>query len=224
MALQQESTNLLGQKIGRKGRETRKRIMNVLLEMLADSSYKDITVSELANECGISSSTFYVYFEDIEDVLFACVQETTPDLRVVIDVLDQDWNLTSLEEKVAELVDTYSSLWERHRIELRIRNLEAYQGNLRFMNYLVESTRAIQIALGEKISRVNPEIQSPQSVATVIFAAMDIIAASHEMGLGGATRQTRKKLNAGIVTLVSRALKSRQSETDATPDLVIENP
>ena len=60
--------NLHGQKMGRKGTETRQRIMDVTLEMLKQLSYKDLSVSEVAAEAGVSSSTFYVYFEDIEEV------------------------------------------------------------------------------------------------------------------------------------------------------------
>jgi len=202
-----QETNLLGQKMGRKGRETRKKIMNVALRMLENSSYKDLTVTEVAYEADVSSSTFYVYFEDIEDVLYTCILDAALDFGAIVDLLNEDWDVNNVERKVAEFVEAYNKMWERHRIELRIRNIEANQGNLRFMNLVMETTADIQVALARKVSQVSPRIRNPQGVATVIFAAMDIIAASHQIGLGSATRLSRKHLNSGIVELLSNALK-----------------
>lgn len=203
-----ELRNQHGQKMGRKGRETRQKIMDVTLEMLKHRSYKDLTVSEVASEAGVSSSTFYVYFEDIEDVLFACVQAAALDLGDLREILSRDWNDSNLEEQVAAFVETYNALWEKYRVELRVRNLEADQGNLRFLNIRVETTRDILQSLGKKIAQSNPTLKHPQQIAVVIHAAMGTIAAQHDIGITGATRQTRKQLSAGIVEMICTVLRA----------------
>ena len=71
--------NQYGQKMGAKGQLTRQRIMSIALKMLDNSSYKDLTVSDLAAKAKVSNATFYVYFKDIEDVLFACVEAASLD-------------------------------------------------------------------------------------------------------------------------------------------------
>lgn len=204
-----EIRNLHGQKMGRKGRETRQRIMDVTLDMLKSRSYKDLTVSDVAFEADVSSSTFYVYFEDIEDVLFACVQAAALNLDPLYEVLADEWNDENLERKVRKFVEIYGELWEKYRIELRVRNLEADQGNLRFLNLRIETTRGILHALGKKIAQINPTLHNPQQIAIAIHAAMGALAAQHDIGIAGATKQTRKQLSAGIVELLCRALLNK---------------
>ncbi|MFV8817975.1 TetR/AcrR family transcriptional regulator [Haliea sp. E17] len=207
--MEKEIRNLHGQKMGRKGRETRQRIMDVTLEMLKSRSYKDLTVSDVAFEADVSSSTFYVYFEDIEDVLFACVQAAALNLDPLYEVFNVPWTPENLEANIRKFVDIYGELWEKYRIELRVRNLEADQGNLRFLNMRIETTRGLLQALGKKIAQINPSLENPQQIAIAIHAAMGALAAQHDIGVAGATKQTRKQLSAGIVELLYRALISK---------------
>lgn len=206
--MDKKAQNLHGQKMGRKGRETRQKIMDMTLDMLSHRSYKDLTVSELAAETGVSSSTFYVYFEDIEDVLFACVEAAALDLDDLHEVLEETWDHANLEAQVRKFVEVYNELWEKHRVELRIRNLEADQGNLRFLNIRIDTTKGILQKLTQKISQLNPTLKYPQQIAIVVHAAMGSIASQHEIGITGAIRQTRKQLSNGVIELICAVLKS----------------
>ncbi len=199
--------NQHGQKMGRKGRETRQKIMNVALEMLEHRSYKDLTVAEVAQQAGVSSSTFYVYFEDIEDVLFACVQSAAQDLDELYDTLTCEWKPETLEQHVKDFIEVYNKLWDKYRVELRVRNLEADQGNLRFLNVRVETTRYMLQLLAKKIAQFNPKLKYPTQIAVVIHSAMGSLASQHEIGITSATRQTRKQLSAGIVEMICTLLK-----------------
>ena len=199
--------NLLGQKMGRKGRETRQKIMDASLELLKTTSYKDLSVSEIASEAGLSNATFYVYFKDVEEVLYACVQAAALDLGGLHDILDAEWNSKNVKEQVSEFVALYNELWEKYRIELRVRNLEADQGNLRFLNLRVETTRELLQKLGKKVAQLNPDLENPYQIAVAIHAAMGALAAQHDTGINSATRQTRKKLNAGVTEMICTILK-----------------
>ena len=194
--------NLLGQKMGRKGRETRQRIMDAALELLKTSSYKDLSVSEMASEAELSNATFYVYFNDVEEVLFACVQAAALDLGELHAILDTPWRPSNVREQVRKFVDVYNVLWEKYRIELRVRNLEADQGNPRFLNLRIETTRTLPRKLANKIAQMNPNLKHPQQIAVAIHAAMGAIAAQHDLGITSATGQTRKKLNAGVAEMI----------------------
>lgn len=199
--------NLLGQKMGRKGRETRQKIMDAALELLKTSSYKDLSVSEIASEADLSNATFYVYFKDVEEVLYACVQAAALDLGELHEILDADWEPGRVQDYVKRFVEVYNELWEKYRIELRVRNLEADQGNLRFLNLRIETTKDILQKLGKKISYMNPDLQNPHQIAMAIHAAMGAIAAQHDIGINSTTRQTRKKLNAGVTEMICAILK-----------------
>lgn len=199
-----ESRNLHGQKMGRKGRETRQRIMEVTLEMLKHRSYKDLSVSEVATEAEVSSSTFYVYFEDIEEVLYACVQAAALDLGALHAILDEEWDADNLRQQVKRFVETYNELWEQYRVELRVRNLEADQGNLRFLNLRIETTRDILQKLGKKFARLNPDLQHPNQIAVAAHAAMSALASQQDIAISGTTRHTRKQIMAGVEELLCK--------------------
>jgi AcrR family transcriptional regulator len=202
-----ENRNLLGQKMGRKGRDTRQRIMDAALELLKTYSYKDLNVSEIVSEADVSNATFYVYFTDVEEVLFACVQAAAMDLGELHAVLDAEWSPHDVREQVKKFVDIYNELWEKYRVELRVRNLEADQGNLRFLNLRIETTKSLLQKLSNKIAKLNPDLEYPQQIAVAIHAAMSGLAAQHDIGITGATRQTRKKLNAGVTEIILTLLK-----------------
>ncbi len=202
-----EARNLLGQKMGRKGRETRQRIMDAALNLLKASSYKDLSVSEIAGEAGMSNATFYVYFKDVEEVLYACVEAAALDLGDLHAVLDAEWTPDNTAEHVTRFVELYNELWEKYRVELRVRNLEADQGNLRFLNLRIETTRTLLQKLGKKFAQINPDLKNPHQVAVAVHAAMGSLAAQHDIGITNATGQSRRKLNAGIVELILTALK-----------------
>ncbi|HEX4939353.1 MAG TPA: TetR/AcrR family transcriptional regulator [Candidatus Kapabacteria bacterium] len=193
--------NKHGQKMGRKGLVMRKRIMEKALELIRDSSYKDLTVADVAYEADTSTSTFYVYFTDIEDVLFACVEEADQDLGRIMDVLNREWTMDNMEAMVSEFVDSYMNVWEKHSVELRIRNQEADQGNLRFLQFRLDSTRDIIEGLEKKVAQAQPHAKNPLSLVLVLFTAMERLAGANFRAMTGPTRITRKKLNDAIKEL-----------------------
>lgn len=202
-----DARNLLGQKMGRKGRETRQKIMDAALALLKTSSYKDLSVSEIASQADLSNASFYVYFKDVEEVLYACVLAAALDLGDLHEIVDAEWNDENVRENVRRFVELYNELWEKYRVELRVRNLEADQGNLRFLNLRIETTREILQKLGQKIARMNPDLEYPHQIAVAIHAAMGAIASQQDIGINSTTRQSRKKLNAGVAEMICTILK-----------------
>ena len=206
-----ELLNKHGQKMGRKGLIMRKKIMDTALELVRDASYKDLTVADLAYEADISTSTFYVYFADIEDILFACVEEADQDLNQIMEVLNRDWNIENMDAMVSEFVDTYMKIWEKHSVELRIRNQEADQGNLRFLQCRLDSTRDIIESLEKKVAMAQPSAANPLSLALVLFTSMERLAGVNYRAIGP-TRISRKKLNNAMKDLWTMLLRNGSGE------------
>src|SRR5881392_3455494 len=50
---------------GRRGRATRDRLLKCTAELLEKTSYRDITVIDIAQCAGTSPATFYQYFQDV---------------------------------------------------------------------------------------------------------------------------------------------------------------
>lgn len=199
--MEKELLNKHGQKMGRKGLAMRKRIMEKALELIRDASYKDLTVADVAYEAGTSTATFYVYFADIEDVLFACVEEADQDLSSIMNLLNREWTLENMHSMVSEFVDSYTSIWEKHAVELRIRNQEADQGNIRFLQFRLDSTKDLIEGLERKVAEAQPHAKNPLSLALVLFTAMERLAGANFRAMTGPARITRKKLTDAIKEL-----------------------
>ena len=60
--------------------DTRKRLIETQLSLMQETSYKNITVKEVAFEAGVSRRTFYRYFSSTFDLLKEHLQDITDEL------------------------------------------------------------------------------------------------------------------------------------------------
>jgi AcrR family transcriptional regulator len=60
-------------------------VREALVELLRESSFKDITVDELARTAGISRTAFYFYYRDKNEVLMAAAEETAAEVYAEAD-------------------------------------------------------------------------------------------------------------------------------------------
>ena len=60
---------------------TKKKLTNTLLVLIAKKRINDITVLELCKEANINRTTFYKYYKDIEDLIFKIEESLLTDLE-----------------------------------------------------------------------------------------------------------------------------------------------
>ena len=65
------SHNLNGQRLGRKGRDTRDRIIAAATELLAEPGNAAFTLSAVARKAGLGMTSLYVYFKDLGELVLA---------------------------------------------------------------------------------------------------------------------------------------------------------
>lgn len=70
------SHNQLGQRIGRKGRDTRGRIIAAAERLLADRAGPPITLSAVAREASLGMTSLYSYFKDLSEAERAAQSRT----------------------------------------------------------------------------------------------------------------------------------------------------
>ena len=112
---------------------TKKAIMKCTLELAEKKSLKKITVKDIADECGITRSTFYYHFSDIYDVLDGVVQTK-------IDEFNEEYNgkmdkvlmrfieYSIIHRKVwANLFDARGREWLEKYVKTRIHYLALLQ-------------------------------------------------------------------------------------------------
>jgi len=87
------------------------RVLPAVERLLGHATYAEISVEEIAEEAGISRSSFYNYFEDKGDLLRVLTAEV---MGAIIDATRQWWMLPpdagkdDLREAIAHMVETYT--------------------------------------------------------------------------------------------------------------------
>lgn len=135
------TTNKLGQALGRKGLETRQRLMEAGRKVLKSNSPVEMTSVSIAKKAKSSAATFYIYFKDVRELLLALSEAAEADMDVVHTVLDEPWDLSRLDlDHSSRVVQAYISVWDKHRDVLRHRNLEADRGDAEFEDIRLRTT------------------------------------------------------------------------------------
>lgn len=168
--------------LGRKGLETRRRLMTAAHELLQTMSAVSLTATAIARQAKTSSATFYVYFDDVGDVVLALAAEASDDLDAVMAVLETWRAGQSTEEGARAFFTIYRGYWDRHRAILSLRNMEADRGDARFLEIRSAAGLRIIWQLGAIIREGHHDGMLTEAravaLATVIFAAIERIAAS----------------------------------------------
>ena len=126
---------------GRRGRATRDKLLKATADLLDKSSYRDITVVEIARRARTSTGTFYQYFTDVEAALVELARDLTDEgPRIVGLIRTGDWQNDG-HDAALKLVDAFVDLWERHHAILRVVDLATSEGDLRFRNIRTRSSR-----------------------------------------------------------------------------------
>lgn len=211
-----QETNQHGQSIGRKGRETRQRLMTAARKLLQSSSPVQLTVVSIAKAANSSSATFYLYFEDVRDLLLEMSKEAEADMAAVHAVLDEPWDPQELDMQHAErVVQAYVKVWDKHRAVMRCRNLEADRGDREFENIRLRTTVRIVTRFAEHIFTTYPAntqltYNDAMADASVLVAAMERLAATDlaavKRGVG------RDAMWAGMSRVIARTLNASDSE------------
>ena len=176
--------NKNGQVLGRKGLETRQRLMQAAHRLIARHSPFDLAIAQVSQEAKVGKATFYVYFDDVQDLIFALCAEITEEIE---DLFSADDSLlrdpAQLHRDALILVREFNRVWDRHSEILLYRNIEADRGNPRFNDLRTHSAIPILNALCDRIGSAFPHERRRRRVfsyaeAIVFFVAMERLAAA----------------------------------------------
>jgi AcrR family transcriptional regulator len=168
---------------GRKGKETRRLLMDATSKLLAVASPLSISAVAISREANTSPATFYVYFNDVEDILWAlceAVTDETSHLFVSHEFLRDD---AKLDDDAQAFVRGYCDIWAHHGPLLLYRNMEADRGNRRFNQLVLRVALPILEGLTDRIveaASADQQIsrQDANAEAVVFISAIDRIAAA----------------------------------------------
>jgi AcrR family transcriptional regulator len=213
--------NKQGQTLGRKGLETRQRLMFASRRLLYTHPLPDITAVAISKAANTSSASFYMYFDDVQDVLYALSLEAGEEMAEVAKLLERPWDHTRSEEEALRIIESLNQVWSRHREVLRYRNLEADRGDPRFEELRMNTYIPFIERFAKLILAVNPAMGGRKkgdayAEATVLHAAMERLAALDpvvmERGLGA------KRVNAAIARIIVQTLRGNAADSDSPAD------
>ena len=198
--------NLYGQSMGRKGTQTRERLIRATTELLEKRPLRDVVVSDIATLAGTSSSSFYIYFADVTSAALAAaqgVEQLTPEIEAL---LGSSWTRADAQDKADALVESYVNFSSQHHAILRIRNLSADEGDKRFEDVRHRAVSRIHELLEARIAAAKNGLD-PSSGASAVLALMERIAAIARLPLR--RHHSRKSLITSAAFLIASAMTPR---------------
>jgi AcrR family transcriptional regulator len=168
---------------GRKGKETRRLLMDATRKLLAVSSPLSISAVAISRDANTSPATFYVYFNDVEDILWALCDTVTEETSHLFAGHDYLRDQTRLQEDALSFVRGYCDIWSDHGPLLLYRNMEADRGNRRFNQLVLRVALPILEGLTDRIVEAAATDQpisrrDANAEAVVFISAIDRIAAA----------------------------------------------
>lgn len=167
------SHNLSGQKLGRKGRITRERILAAAIELIEDSE-EPVTLGRVARRASLGLTSLYNYFTDMTELLLAVLEPVMATAEdEYLSVLREPWPDDQLFRHCYRFVRSYHGFWLRHSRLLHMRNAFADQQDARMMRQRIDSSRPI-IGLIVRQMGVDTLASNPStSMATMVMIGIE---------------------------------------------------
>jgi AcrR family transcriptional regulator len=173
-----------GWALGRKARETRQRLLSVTGELLKTTSPFNLSVAAIAKAAQTAAGTFYVYFEDVQDLLYAlCVEAGEETAQMVASHPEWFTDPQKLGEDCQSFIDGFTEAWDKHSHALLYGSLEADRGVTRFLDLRTQNAAPVINLLAAAIRAAKPDRSAGEALAdgVVLYAAIERLAASSHM-------------------------------------------
>ena len=172
--------NLQGQRLGRKGRDTRDRIVTAASELLAETGDTAFSLSAVARKAGLGMTSLYVYFADLTELLLAVLEPVMASAEeTYLGHLRTRWPDELLGDHCRDYVRDYYRFWQKHTRALHLRNSLSESGNdLRMARYRVEAGLPMLRLLVMQMDGDPEDITTPAyGMATALFTGIDRLVA-----------------------------------------------
>ena len=187
---------------GRRGRATRRRLLDATAGLLESNTYRDLKVVDIARVAGTSPATFYQYFADVEEAVLALAEEVETEAGSTLAelVVDRGWSGEEGWATSLALADGFVRTWERYRSVLRVIDLATDEGDQRFRAVRTRLLGAPAEALVAVLEGRGEPAADAHAEAGVLVSMLAHVAA-HRAGLEqwGASREGLRESMARVV-------------------------
>ncbi len=162
------SHNLLGQRLGRKGRGTRERIISATERLLADPATA-LSLSAVAREASLAMTTLYLYFSDLTELLVAVLDPIMVSAEdSYLGEMRERWPDAALGDCCLRFVNDVHAFWQRHARLLHLRNNYS-AGDPRMIRHRVTSARPL---INLMIFQMDGDLSARATVLTGMATAL----------------------------------------------------
>jgi len=169
--------NLAGQRLGRKGQETRERVLVAALRLFDDPHGPPVTLTSVAREASMRLSNLYLYFPDMIALLLAVLDRVKADAAAAfMDHLRTRWPDDRLGQSSAEFVRAHFLIGKQHARLLQLRNALS-DSEPRIMEYRQSATQPIVQFLMLQMDGCNSAEFTCANLAIVVLTGFERVAA-----------------------------------------------
>jgi AcrR family transcriptional regulator len=164
--------------------------------MLAENSFRDVSVVDIAKRANTSPATFYQYFKDVGEVTLYLAEEAVVSTPRVLELIDGTWEGDEGMNTARALAEAFVSYWDEHRYVLRVRNLLAEEGDRRFHKVRQDSLEPIvdrlarQCEQSQRSGRISKMMHAYTAAAASTSILESMSAYYGMLGARGVTRDT----------------------------------
>lgn len=169
------SHNLAGQRLGRKGRDTRERIIAAAVELIHGPQSEPLTLSAVARQAGLGLTSLYNYFSDLPELLVAVLEPVMASAEQgYYGLIRTRWPDDQLAERCHDFVAAYHDFWARHTRLLHLRNTLSDDGDQRMADLRIAATQPIIRRITEQMDGDPRARRSPAfAMATVLMIGVE---------------------------------------------------
>jgi AcrR family transcriptional regulator len=163
------SHNQMGQRLGRKGLETRERIISAMLSLLSELDNQPVTLTTIAKAADVRLTNLYRYFPDLGSLVLAALDRlmATAD-SVFLNQLRNRWGEETLFTDALEFLQAHYRFWENNARLLHLRNSLADNNDLRVVAYRYTTSKPAILLLAKQLSAKADSLISPDNHLTAI--------------------------------------------------------
>jgi AcrR family transcriptional regulator len=174
-AHQAVSHNLNGQRLGRKGRDTRDRILAAARTLLDGPREMPITLSSVAREASLGMTSLYSYFNDLTELLLALLEPVMQEAEnAYIGKLRTRWPDDSLHQHCADYVEAFYLFWQRNSRLLHLRNSLADNQDERMAGHRVAAASPVIEMFVDQMDHDSHGLRTPAfGMATVLYTGIE---------------------------------------------------
>jgi len=115
-------------------------ILQKSLDVFIEEGYEDATFQKIADRCGITRTTLYIYFKNKHEIFLGSIKELLSEMEGALKIIIKDENLTA-EAALRKILETLTDACERNKKLFSV-----------LLNYLMQ-LRKSGVDTGERVRR-----------------------------------------------------------------------